>query len=121
MKRNDRLAVMCDCDAINEKIVKSVQKQMPKEESLYDLAEFFKVFADSTRVKILWALTQSSMCVCDLAYLLNMTKSSISHQLRILKASRLVKYKKNGKVVMYSPCDSHISSIFEQGFEHIKE
>ncbi|MDR1941058.1 MAG: metalloregulator ArsR/SmtB family transcription factor [Endomicrobium sp.] len=111
----------CDCNAINEKAVKSVAAKMPQEEKLYDLAEFFKVFGDSTRIKILWALNESEMCVCDLAVLLNMSKSSISHQLRILKQARLVKYKKIGKNVIYSPCDSHIQYIFECGFDHINE
>jgi ArsR family transcriptional regulator len=94
---------------------------MPEEEKLYDLADFFKVFGDSTRIKILWALTQSEMCVCDLAVLLNMTKSSISHQLKILKQSRLVKYRKDGKMVFYSPCDFHIQKIFKCGVEHVSE
>jgi ArsR family transcriptional regulator len=111
----------CDCSAIDEKAVKAVAAKMPQEEKLYDLAEFFKVFGDSTRIKILWALNESELCVCDLAVLLNMTKSSISHQLRILKQARLVKYKKIGKKAIYSPCDSHIQYIFEQGFDHINE
>ncbi len=111
----------CDCSVINEETVKMVKGKMPEEGKLYDLAEFFKVFGDSTRIKILWALNQSEMCVCDIAVLLNMTKSSISHQLRILKQARLVKYKKVGKNVFYSPCDSHIQHIFDQGFDHINE
>jgi len=111
----------CDCKVINARTVKEVKLKMPREEKLYDLAEFFKVFGDSTRIKILCALNESDMCVCDLAVLLNMTKSSISHQLRILKQARLVKYKKIGKIVKYSPCDSHIQYIFEHGFDHINE
>ena len=111
----------CDCNVIHEKVVKQVKSKMPEEEKLYDLAEFFKVFGDSTRIKILWALNQSEMCVCDIAVLLNMSKSSISHQLRILKQARLVKYKKMGKIVYYSPCDNHVEHIFEQGFDHINE
>lgn len=111
----------CDCNVIHEDVVKEVKDKMPHEEKLYDLAEFFKVFGDSTRIKILWALNQAEMCVCDIAVLLNMSKSSISHQLRILKQARLVKYKKVGKNVFYSPCDSHIQHIFDQGFDHINE
>jgi ArsR family transcriptional regulator len=111
----------CDCNVIHESTVKTVKSKMPEEEKLYDLAEFFKVFGDSTRIKILWALKQSEMCVCDIGALLNMSKSSISHQLRILKQARLVKYKKEGKIVYYSLCDNHVEYIFEQGFDHINE
>lgn len=111
----------CDCNVIHEKVVNQVKAKMPEEEKLYDLADFFKVFGDSTRIKILWALNQSEMCVCDIAVLLNMSKSSISHQLRILKQARLVKYRKDGKIVFYSPCDDHVHHIFEQGFDHINE
>ncbi|MDR2192002.1 MAG: metalloregulator ArsR/SmtB family transcription factor [Endomicrobium sp.] len=114
-------APRCDCAVINSSIVNKVKKQMPKDEKLYDLAEFFKVFGDSARIKILWALTKSPMCVCDLAFLLNATKSAVSHQLRILKQARLVKYRKEGKMAIYSPCDEHIQKIFNQGFEHINE
>jgi ArsR family transcriptional regulator len=89
----------CDCDVIHEDIVNMVKGKMPQEESLYDLAELFKVFGDSTRIKILWALDESEMCVCDIAYLLKMTQSAISHQLRILKQANLVKNRKEGKIV----------------------
>lgn len=111
----------CDCNVIHEEIVSMVRKRMPHEEKLYDLAELFKVFGDSTRIKILWALAESEMCVCDIAALLNMTQSAISHQLRILKQARLVKFKKEGKVVYYSLDDSHVKQIFEQGLVHINE
>jgi ArsR family transcriptional regulator len=94
---------------------------MPNDEILFDLAELFKVFGDSTRVKILYALFQSQMCVCDIAALLGMTKSSISHQLRVLKQAKLVKYKKEGKIVFYSLDDEHIKNIFDQAFCHIRE
>ena len=87
----------CSCDVIHEDIVNRVQGLMPKEESLYDLAELFKVFGDSTRIRILWALDASEMCVCDIAHLLNMTQSAISHQLRVLKLAKLVKHRKDGK------------------------
>ncbi len=94
---------------------------MPEEEKLYDLADFFKVFGDSTRIKILWALDREDMCVCDLAVLLGMTKSAISHQLKTLRQARLVKYRKKGKVVIYSLADDHVKNILEVGFEHIGE
>ena len=92
---------------------------MPPEEKLYDLAELFKVFGDSTRIKILCALQEEVMCVCDIAALLGMTQSAISHQLRILKQAGLVKYRRDGKVVYYSLDDEHVSNIFAQGFAHI--
>jgi ArsR family transcriptional regulator len=111
----------CDCNAINEIVVKRIKKKIPQEEKLYDLADFFKIFGDSARIKIIWALMQSEMCVCDLSALLNRTKSAISHQVRVLRQARLVKYKKLGKTVVYSLSDSHIRKVFEQGFEHINE
>lgn len=111
----------CDCNVIHEDIVNKVKEKMPVEENLYDLAELFKVFGDTTRVKILWALYESEMCVCDIAVLLNMTQSAISHQLRVLKQARLVKYKKDGKIVFYSLDDEHIKQIFDQGLIHINE
>jgi DNA-binding transcriptional ArsR family regulator len=111
----------CNCDVIHEDIVNKVKETMPKEEMLYDLAEFFKVFGDSTRIKILWALEESEMCVCDIACLLNMTQSAISHQLRVLKQANLVKFRKEGKVVYYSLDDDHVKQILEQGLIHINE
>lgn len=112
---------LCDCDVIHADIVDSVSKKMPAEDELYDLSDFFKVLGDSTRAKIMWALDESEMCVCDLAVLLQMTKSAISHQLRSLRQSNLVKYRKEGKVVYYSLSDEHIKEIFEKGLEHIRE
>ncbi|MDR1774209.1 MAG: metalloregulator ArsR/SmtB family transcription factor [Clostridioides sp.] len=94
---------------------------MPKEEVLYDLAELFKVFGDSTRIRILYALFSNEMCVCDIATLLNMTDSAISHQLRVLKQARLVKFRREGKTVFYSLDDEHISRIFDCGLAHIQE
>lgn len=111
----------CDCSVIHEEIVNMVRSKMPLEESLYDLAELFKVFGDTTRIKILWALDEAEMCVCDIAVLLGMTQSAISHQLRILKQVRLVKNRKDGKVVYYSLDDAHVKQIFEQGLVHINE
>ena len=111
----------CDITVIHEDVVNSVKEKMPEEEIPYDLAELYKVFGDSTRVKILWALGEAEMCVCDIAALLNMTQSAISHQLRILKQARLVKNRRVGKVVYYSLDDDHVKEIFSQGLEHIKE
>ena len=111
----------CDCNVIHEDVVNQVRDRMPQEESLYDLAELFKVFGDSTRVKILWALNEAEMCVCDIAVLLNMTQSAISHQLRVLRQATLVKNRREGKVVYYSLDDDHVKHIFDQGFIHINE
>lgn len=113
--------VFCDCDVIHADVVDDVKKRMPEDEDIYDLSDFFKVLGDSTRVKIIWALDQNEMCVCDIAVLLNMTKSAISHQLRSLKQADLVKFRKEGKVVFYSLKDDHVKDIFEKGMEHIKE
>lgn len=127
MKRGEKMArrmqeiEKCDCDVIHEDIVEEVKGKMPQEETLYDLAELFKVFGDSTRIRILWALDESEMCVCDIAVLLNMTQSAISHQLRVLKQAGLVKNRRQGKVVFYSLEDDHVRAIFEKGLEHIKE
>ena len=112
---------VCDCNVIHEDIVNQVRDKMPQEESLYDLAELFKVFGDSTRIRILWALHEAEMCVCDIAVLLNMTQSAISHQLRVLKQANLVKNRKEGKVVYYSLVDDHVREIFDQGLIHINE
>lgn len=111
----------CDCNVIHEEIVKQVKAKMPLEENLYDLADLFKVFGDSTRIKILWALDEAEMCVCDIAVLLNMTQSAISHQLRVLRQARLIKNRKDGKVVFYSLEDEHIKQIFNQALIHINE
>ncbi|MBK5247635.1 MAG: helix-turn-helix transcriptional regulator [Peptostreptococcaceae bacterium] len=111
----------CDCNVIHQDVVDMVREKLPKEEVLYELAELFKVFGDSTRIKILSALFEAEMCVCDIAYLLNMTQSAISHQLRILKQARLVKNRKAGKSVFYSLDDEHIKQIFDQGIVHINE
>ena len=112
---------VCECNAIHQDVVRKVKGLMPEEETLYDLAELFKVFGDTTRVRILCALFESEMCVCDIAAVLNMTQSAISHQLRVLKQARLVKYRRDGKTVYYSLADDHIQNIFDQAFEHIME
>ena len=111
----------CICNVIHEEVVNKVKERMPLEETLYDLAELFKIFGDTTRIKILWALDEAEMCVCDLSALLNMTQSAISHQLRILKQAKLVKNRKVGKIVYYSLDDEHVGQIFNQGLAHINE
>ena len=111
----------CDFYKVHDDVVKAVKEKMPDEDELYDLAEIFKVFGDSTRIKILYVLFEQEMCVCDIAQLLNMTQSAISHQLKILKQSRLVKNRREGKAVFYSLADGHVRSIINQGLEHIEE
>ena len=100
---------------------KQVEKALPDDETLYDLADLFRIFADSTRIKILYVLFESEMCVCDIAQLLGMTQSAISHQLRALKQSKLVKYRREGKTIFYSLADDHVVTILGQGMEHIEE
>ena len=116
----DRL-IGCDCEVIHAEIVEKVKRAMPPARDFYGLANLYKMFSDATRVSILWALHCNDMCVCDLAVLLNMSKSAISHQLKSLRMANLVKYEKQGKVVLYALADDHIHAIFEKGFEHIHE
>ena len=111
----------CDCNIIHETVVEAVRQEMPEEEKFMDLADTFRIFSDSTRVKILYALMQAEMCVCDISALIGTTKSSVSHQLRILKQSKLVKYRKDGRIVFYSIADEHVRSIFNEGMIHISE
>lgn len=111
----------CDCSEIHEDLLKIVNDTMPEETELYDLAELFKVFGDSTRIRILFVLFEAEVCVCDLAKVLNMTQSAISHQLRILKANKLVNSRREGKSVFYSLADGHVRTIIAQGREHIEE
>lgn len=121
MNKQDQNIEICNCNIIHEDTVARVKDLLPKDEVLYDLAELFKAFGDSTRVKLLCALFESDMCVCDLAAVLGISQSAVSHQLRTLKASRLVKFRRDGKVIYYSLDDEHIKGIFNQGFEHITE
>lgn len=118
---DEKIAPCCEFMYVHEHVVKKVMEVMPEEEELQDLAEFFRVFADSTRIRILYALSQSELCVCDIASLLGMGQSAISHQLRVLKQMRLVKFRRDGKSVLYSLADSHIETILAQGMEHIGE
>ena len=111
----------CEESLIHQDTVEQVRALLPADETLYDLAELFKIFGDSTRVKILYALLESELCVCDLAKLMEVTQSAVSHQLRVLKASKLVKFRREGKTVYYSLADEHVSRILSQGMEHIAE
>lgn len=110
---------MCDCDMIHEKVVENTRSRMQKEAEYLDLAALFKMFGDGTRVKILHALELNEMCVCDLAALLGMTKSAISHQLKALRLSNLVKSRRDGQVIYYSLADDHVKYILDIGFDHI--
>ena len=111
----------CDCDVIHEDAIKCAQNKMLVDDEYLDLSDLFKMFSDSTRVKILHALEIHELCVCDLANLLNMTKSAISHQLKSLRLMNLVKFKKEGQVVYYSLADEHVKTIIDIGLEHIRE
>jgi ArsR family transcriptional regulator len=112
---------VCDCVAIHADVIARVRAHLPDGEDFYRLANLYKCFADKTRIQILWALACEDMCVCDLAVLLCMTKSAISHQLTILRMNNLVKFDKRGKIVTYSLADAHVRQIFEKGFAHIHE
>ena len=111
----------CEECAVHDEVVQSVRGMLPDDDDLYDLAELFKVFGDSTRIRILFVLFESEMCVCDIAQLLNMTQSAISHQLRILKDANLVGNRREGKTVYYYLSDDHVRAIVAQGFEHLIE
>ena len=111
----------CEFINVHGQTVEKVRQSLPVEESLYDLAELYKVFGDSTRIKILYVLFESEMCVCDIAALLGMSVSAISHQLRVLKSARLVRYRREGKSIIYALADEHVRAILGQGMEHIME
>lgn len=110
-----------DCTVIHQDVVDHVKERMPDDDVLLDLADTFKLFSDSTRLKILYALTEAEMCVCDISVLLGMSKSSVSHQLQVLKQSNLIKYRKAGRVVYYSLADDHVKTICRMGMEHVLE
>ena len=120
MTENEKEQECCEECEVHENLLEIVNRTMPEETELYDLAELFKIFGDSTRIRILFVLFESEVCVCDLAAVLNMTQSAISHQLRILKQSRLVKSRREGKSVFYSLADEHVRAIIAQGQEHIE-
>lgn len=111
----------CETVCVHDNILEKINREMPAEEELYDLAELFKIFGDSTRIRILFVLFEAEVCVCDLAEILNMTQSAVSHQLRILKQSKLVSSRREGKQVFYSLADDHVRTIIAQGREHIEE
>ena len=121
MKDRDYETEICEHQEIHEELIGIVKDRMPDEHVLYDLAELFKVFGDSTRRRILFVLFEAEVCVCDLAMTLNMTQSAVSHQLRILKQSKLVKSRREGKSIFYSLADEHVKTIIAQGMEHIEE
>lgn len=109
----------CDCHAIHQELVAAAGERMPEDIVLYDLADFFKVLGDSTRIRILCALDSGELCVCDMAALLGMTKSAVSHQLKALRQTKLIKYRKEGKNVFYSLDDDHVRDVIEKALEHV--
>ena len=117
----EKEVICCDSLEVHEELLISIREKMPDETELYDLAELFKVFGDSTRIRILFVLFEAEVCVCDLAAALNMTQSAISHQLKILKQSRLVKSRREGKSIFYSLADDHVRTMIAQGQKHIEE
>lgn len=112
---------VCETEEVHDSLVKYATDKLPDEETLYDLAELYKIFGDSTRIKILFVLLETEMCVCDIAKTLNMTQSAISHQLRILKQNKLIKNRRDGKTIFYSLADEHVNLILNQGLDHICE
>ena len=112
---------VCDHEEVHSDLVKLVNETMPDENKLYDLAELFKTFGDSTRIRILFVLFEAEVCVCDLAETLHMTQSAISHQLKILKQNKLIKSRREGKSIFYSLADNHVKTIIAQGMDHIEE
>ena len=111
----------CECEELHKEIIEKHREDLPALSEIYDLADFFKIFGDSTRMSILFALDGDPMCVCDIAELLGMTKSAVSHQLKILRQSDLITYRKSGKNVFYTLADSHVKDIIEKALDHIKE
>ena len=111
----------CEQLEVHEELLSIVRAKMPPEETLYDLAELFKVFGDSTRIRILFVLFEAEVCVCDLAEALGMTQSAVSHQLRILKQAQLIRARRDGKTIFYSLADDHVATLLRQGMEHVCE
>ena len=112
---------VCDCNVIHENVVSDVKKKMQSEDDYQQLADLFKLFGDRTRVKILHALEQNEMCVCDITVLLGLTKSAVSHQLKALRLAKLVKFRRDAQIVYYSLADDHVKEIIDTGFEHLRE
>ena len=121
MKIYEKNAPECECEEIHTEAVERKKARMPDENTLYDLSDFFKILGDSTRINILFAIDGEAMCVCDIAEVLGMSQSAISHQLRVLKQAKLVRNKRDGKQIIYSLDDAHISKIISMGLEHVKE
>ena len=111
----------CECHEVHKDLISQIANRQPDEDSLYDLAELFKVFGDSTRIRILSVLMGAELCVCDIAEALGMTQSAVSHQLRVLKNAKLIRNRKEGKQVFYALADDHVSTILAMGLEHIEE
>ena len=121
MKKREEALSLCECNEVHDRVVEQKRAQMPQEDTLYELSDFFKIFGDSTRIQILFAIDGSPMCVCDIAALLGMTKSAVSHQLKILRQSSLISYRRAGKNVFYTLADEHVRDIIEKALEHIRE
>ena len=121
LRETEDLLDVCDETCVHRDLVEKVSSQMPEDEELYDLAEFYKIFADSTRIRILFTLLNSPLCVCDLAEALGMKQPAVSYQLKILKQARLVKSRREGRTVYYALSDDHVSGIIEMGREHLSE
>ena len=111
----------CDCNVIHHEAVDKVTQHMPEEEIFFQVSNYFKVLGDQTRAKIIWALDLNELCVCDLANVLDMTKSAVSHQLGILRRAKLITFRREGKNVFYSLADDHVRCMFKSGMEHIHE
>lgn len=120
-ERYDPGVECCEEPAVHNDLVGLVRSKLPEESRMQDLAELFRVFGDTTRIRILFALFEAEVCVCDLAEILGMTQSAVSHQLRLLKSSGLIRARRQGKSVFYSLADSHVRTIMAQGWEHIME
>ena len=120
-KKREYEDIGCESVELHKDALKRINDSMPDEDDLYDLAELFKVFGDSTRIRILSALSEAEVCVCDLSDVLSMTVSAVSHQLKILKSNKLVKSRREGKSMFYSLADGHVKTIIDQGMEHVKE
>ncbi|MBO4355718.1 MAG: winged helix-turn-helix transcriptional regulator [Clostridia bacterium] len=111
----------CSFHMVHEDVVKEVEKNLPDDETVFELSELYKVFGDSTRIRILCVLKEHELCVCDIAKLLSMTDSAISHQLRVLRSARLIRSRRDGKTVFYSLADDHVISLIDTAIEHINE
>ena len=121
MNENQNEIECCETKELHEDLLHIVNEKLPREEELYDLAELFKVFGDSTRIRILHALIETELCVGDMAQILNLTQSAVSHQLKILKDAKLVKFRREGKIIFYALDDEHVRTILSMGVEHVEE